>query len=290
MALWNFLEYYEPVRLNATPWREVGYVFLGLSVYFCTKTFVLVGGGLSGGAADEFVSPPTRPTVALVLKALVASVGNIVHLVGFWTLVDEFAFGDVCYANADASPLPVADSFANLFFWATGGAFHLDCSNRNFLYVFGGLLGLLASGTLSGNACVSPVSTVPRSPLSEAMQARGLQASLRQTGFHFLPQVSTATLERVRASSRLGSSVASAALRRSMTAGRSAVRSVSGGGGHFVSGGLGASRSAAEPSPLHAAGSAEPLGHARSSSAQSDDAPTPFTASNLATHNAQQPK
>jgi len=126
MGVWNLLEYYFP----STIWREVAYVLGGLLIFSTTKTYL--GRSYIAEAEQYEVRRPLSAT--LVARALVSILGHFLHMTGVWTLFDSYMWPE-CPDN-----------------------------RRNLVYVAVGLLGLQVSGTLQSEACISPISVLPRVP------------------------------------------------------------------------------------------------------------------------------
>lgn len=129
LGAWDFLEYYQATTL----WREIAYVMMGLVGYFAQRKFMSTASISVTGEVEELPQPLT---FVLILRAAFGLSAGLVHITGFWTLIDTHLVPwsvcqGVCYT------------------W------------RNILYSLAGLSALAVSGTLHHHACVAPTHVVP---------------------------------------------------------------------------------------------------------------------------------
>jgi len=142
MGVWNLLEYY----FESTIWREVAYLLFGLLIFFATGTFLT-----RTYVADDEVTEIRQPwSICLMLRATISILGHLIHQTGVWTILD-------------------------VFLWE-------DTHTRDAVYVVVGVTMLFLSGTLETEACVSPISILPRAPEQErTMVAATLYEELYST-------------------------------------------------------------------------------------------------------------
>ena len=208
VGAWDLLEYYNPKSL----WREVSYLLIGLAVWFSTKTFFT---NSFIDEAEQYEPNDPRPwSVLLFVRVLVASFGNLIHIVGAWTLFDEYAF-----------------------VYPSDGA---DVILRNWAYVGVGVVMMGIGGTLKANACVSPVSMMPRRPLEELLHGESWQSAMLHMGFS-VPNKPAAVLRQQRMG-MLSEMPMTERVRNAYTFQRE--EDLEGGGGHGGHGGRGHGRGA----------------------------------------------
>ena len=115
--------------------------------------------------AEQYEEDPQPATLLFFGRVMLAHVAQLAHIVGVWTLYDEYAW---------------------------------EASNeRNLGYATVGVLMIALSGTLLTNACITPITIVPRRPLSELFTGQSWQSTLMHAGLS-LPGRSAMRLQQAR--------------------------------------------------------------------------------------------